>query len=262
LGIRGLINIQFIVRDGDLFVIEANPRASRTVPIIAKLTGVPLVAAAARVALGEKLADMGLPLGLAARPGFVAVKVPVFSFAKLRRVETMLGPEMKSTGEVLGIDDTYAGALLRGLIGAGIAPPPPGGRILLSVSDAEKSEALPIARAFVEMDYHVHATPGTWRLLTDAGIAAERVNKIQEGSPHVIDLIMDNGVDLVINDAASTSSSQSDGYRIRRAAVEVGVACLTSLDTVRALLLALAARTDVAPSVRPLQEYVRPLLAL
>ncbi|HEY5094337.1 MAG TPA: carbamoyl-phosphate synthase large subunit [Candidatus Eremiobacteraceae bacterium] len=262
LGIRGLINIQFIVRDGDLYVIEANPRASRTVPIIAKLTGVPLVAAAARVALGEKLADMGLPLGLAARPAFVAVKVPVFSFAKLRRVETMLGPEMKSTGEVLGIDDSYAGALLRGLIGAGIAPPPPGGRILLSVSDAEKSEALPIARAFVEMDYHVYATPGTWRLLTDAGIAAERVNKIQEGSPHVVDLIMDNGVDLVINDAASTSSSQSDGYRIRRAAVEVGVACLTSLDTVRALLLALAARTDVAPSVRPLQEYVHPLLAL
>jgi carbamoyl-phosphate synthase large subunit len=262
LGIRGLINIQFIVRDGELFVIEANPRASRTVPIIAKLTGVPLVAAAARVALGEKLADMGLPLGLVARPAFVAVKVPVFSFAKLRRVETVLGPEMKSTGEVLGIDETYAGALLRGLIGAGISPPPPGGRILLSVSDAEKSEALSIARAFVEMDCHLHATPGTWRLLNDAGIAAQRVNKIQEGSPHVVDLIMDNGVDLVINDAARTSSSQSDGYRIRRAAVEVGVACLTSLDTVRALLLALAARTDVAPSVRPLQEYVRPLLAL
>jgi carbamoyl-phosphate synthase large subunit len=112
------------------------------------------------------------------------------------------------------------------------------------------------------MDCHLHATPGTWRLLNDAGIAAQRVNKIQEGSPHVVDLIMDNGVDLVINDAARTSSSQSDGYRIRRAAVEVGVACLTSLDTVRALLLALAARTDVAPSVRPLQEYVRPLLAL
>jgi carbamoyl-phosphate synthase large subunit len=262
LGIRGLINVQYIVHDGNLFVIEANPRASRTVPIIAKLTGVPLVAAAARVALGEKLADMGLRLGLGARPGFVAVKVPVFSFAKLRRVESMLGPEMKSTGEVLGIDDTYAGALLRGLIGAGIAPPPPGGRILLSVSDEEKGDALSIARTFVEMDYHLYATPGTWRLLTDAGIAAERVNKIHEGSPHVVDLIIENGVDLVINDAAGTSSSQSDGQRIRRAAVEVGVACLTSLDTVRALLLALAARTDVAPEVRALQDYVRPMLAL
>jgi len=262
LGIRGLINVQYIVHDGKLFVIEANPRASRTVPIIAKLTGVPLVSAAARVALGEKLADMGLPLGLLARPGFVAVKVPVFSFSKLRRVETMLGPEMKSTGEVLGIDDTYAGALLRGLIGAGMAPPPPGGRILLSVSDEEKTDALPIARAFVEMDYHVYATPGTWKLLNDSGIVAERVNKIQDGSPHVIDLIMDNGVDLVINNAAETSSAQSDGHRIRRAAVEVGVACLTSLDTVRALLVALAARTDFEPSVRPLQDYVRPMLAL
>jgi carbamoyl-phosphate synthase large subunit len=261
LGIRGLINIQYIVHDGELFVIEANPRASRTVPIIAKLTGVPLVSAAARIALGQKLADMGLPLGLVARPDFVAVKVPVFSFAKLRRVETMLGPEMKSTGEVLGIDDTYAGALLRGLIGAGIAPPPPGGRILLSVSDPEKPAALDIARAFVEMDYHITSTPGTWRLLADAGIPATRVNKIDEGSPHVVDLIADGGVDLVINDAAATSTAQTDGYRIRRAAVEVGVACLTSLDTVRALLLALAARTDAAPAVRPLQEYVRPLLA-
>jgi carbamoyl-phosphate synthase large subunit len=262
LGIRGLINVQYIVRDDKLFVIEANPRASRTVPIIAKLTGVPLVAAAARVALGEKLADMGLPLGLVARPGFVAVKVPVFSFAKLRRVETMLGPEMKSTGEVLGIDETYAGALLRGLIGAGMAPPPPGGRILLSVSDEEKPDALPIARTFVEMDYHVYATPGTWKLLNESGIVAERVNKIREGSPHVIDLIMDNGVDLVINNASDTSTAQSDGHRIRRAAVEVGVACLTSLDTVRALLTALAARTDVEPAVRPLQDYVRPMLAL
>ncbi|HKW44409.1 MAG TPA: carbamoyl-phosphate synthase large subunit, partial [Candidatus Eremiobacteraceae bacterium] len=262
LGIRGLINIQYIVRGSDLFVIEANPRASRTAPIIAKLTGIPLVAAAARVALGEKLAAMGLPLGLAPIPAFVAVKVPVFSFAKLRRVETMLGPEMKSTGEVLGIDETYAGALLRGLIGAGMALPPPGGRILLSVSDEEKPDALAVARAFVEMDCHVYATPGTWKLLTDSGIAADRVNKIQEGSPHVIDLIMDNGVDLVINNAAENSSSQSDGHRIRRAAVEVGVACLTSLDTTRALLIALAAWTDVAPGVRSLQDYVRPMLAL
>jgi carbamoyl-phosphate synthase large subunit len=262
LGIRGLINVQYIIRDGELFVIEANPRASRTVPIIAKLTGVPLVAAAARIALGERLADMGLPLGLLPRPDFVAVKVPVFSFAKLRQVETMLGPEMKSTGEVLGIDDTYAGALLRGLIGAGIAPPPPGGRILLSVSDAEKHAATSIAESFTDLGYEMFATPGTWQLLSDRGIPANRVNKIREGSPHVVDLIMANGVDLVINDAAASSTAQSDGYRIRRAAVEVGIACLTSLDTVRALLLALEARSDDAPSVRPLQDFVRPLLPL
>lgn len=262
LGIRGLINIQYIVRDGELFVIEANPRASRTVPIIAKLTGVPLVAAAARIALGERLADMGLPLGLLPHPDFVAVKVPVFSFAKLRQVETMLGPEMKSTGEVLGIDVTYAGALLRGLIGAGIAPPPPGGRILLSVSDAEKSSAATVAESFADLGYEIFATPGTWRLLSGRNIPATRVNKISEGSPHVVDLIAGNGVDLVINDAEATSTALSDGYRIRRAAVEVGIACLTSLDTVRALLIALEARSDLAPTVRPLQDFVRPLALL
>ncbi|MDQ2816921.1 MAG: carbamoyl-phosphate synthase large subunit, partial [Candidatus Eremiobacteraeota bacterium] len=142
LGIRGLVNVQYIVLDGELYVIEANPRASRTVPIIEKLTGAPLVAAATRIALGERLSGMNLALGLWQRPDFVAVKVPVFSFAKLRRVETMLGPEMKSTGEALGIDTTYAGALMRGLIGAGVSLPPPGGRILLSIADDEKEAAL------------------------------------------------------------------------------------------------------------------------
>ncbi len=258
LGINGLINVQYIVYEGELFVIEANPRASRTVPIIAKLTGVPLVAAATRVALGEKLRDMGLELGLLPRPDFVAVKIPVFSFAKLRRVETILGPEMKSTGEVLGIDTTYAGALLRGMLGAGINPPPPGGRILFSVSDAEKVASLPIARAFLDMDYQLYATPGTWALLADNGIESTRVNKIAEGSPHVLDLIASGGVDLVINNAATTGQSQTDGYRIRRVAAEAGLACLTSLDTVKALLLALEGRSDGDVSVRSLQEYVRP----
>jgi carbamoyl-phosphate synthase large subunit len=257
LRIRGLINVQYIVYEGKLYVIEANPRASRTVPIIAKLTGVPLVAAATRIALGGTLKEMGLDLGLLPRPDFVAVKMPVFSFAKLRRVETILGPEMKSTGEVLGIDTTYAGALLRALIAAGITPPPAGGRILLSIADAEKQAALPIARAFVEMGYQLFATTGTWKLLDVAGIAATRVNKIAEGSPHCVDLIAGNGVDLVINDEAPTSMAASDGYRIRRAAVEAGVACLTSLDTVRALLIALGAESTAPVSVRSLQEYVR-----
>jgi carbamoyl-phosphate synthase large subunit len=262
LGIRGLINVQYIIYEGELFVIEANPRASRTVPIIAKLTGVPLVAAATRVALGEKLRDMGLQLGLLPRPDFVAVKIPVFSFAKLRRVETILGPEMKSTGEVLGIDTTYAGALLRGMLGAGINPPPPGGRILFSVSDAEKMASVSIARAFVDMDFQLFATPGTWALLGDNDITAIRVNKIAEGSPHVLDLIGSGGVDLVINNAATTGQSQTDGYRIRRAAAEAGVACLTSLDTVHALLLALDGRSDGEVTVRSLQEYVRPSVAV
>jgi carbamoyl-phosphate synthase large subunit len=257
LGIRGLINVQYIVYEGELYVIEANPRASRTVPIIAKLTGMPLVAAATRVALGEKLRDMDLELGLWPRPDFVAVKIPVFSFAKLRRVETILGPEMKSTGEVLGIDSTYAGALLRGMLGAGINPPPPGGRILLSVSDAEKASSIGIARALVDLDYQLYATPGTWALLGDDGIDAIRVNKIAEGSPHVLDLISGGGVDLVINNAETSAQSQTDGYRIRRAAAEAGVACLTSLDTVNALLVALEGRSDGEITVRSLQEYVR-----
>ncbi|MBV8281750.1 MAG: carbamoyl-phosphate synthase large subunit, partial [Candidatus Eremiobacteraeota bacterium] len=193
LRIRGLINVQYIIYEGKLYVIEANPRASRTVPIIAKLTGVPLVAAATNIALGGTLKEMGLDRGLLPRPDFVAVKMPVFSFSKLRRVETMLGPEMKSTGEVLGIDVTFAGALWRALLGAGITPPPPGGRILLSIADAEKQRALPIARALAKEGYELYATTGTWRLLEANGIAATRVNKIIEGSPHVVDLIAGNG---------------------------------------------------------------------
>ncbi|HLN47403.1 MAG TPA: carbamoyl-phosphate synthase large subunit [Magnetospirillaceae bacterium] len=257
LGIRGLINVQYIIYDGKLYVIEANPRASRTVPIIAKLTGVPLVAAATRIALGATLKEMGLDRGLLPHPDFVAVKMPVFSFSKLRRVETMLGPEMKSTGEVLGIDTTFAGALLRALLGAGIAPPPPGGRILWSISDAEKQRSMPVARAFVELGFQLYATPGTWQLLESNGISATRVNKIAEGSPHCVELIAGDGVDLVINDAAQTSMAQSDGFRIRRAAVEAGVACLTSLDTVRALLVALSADRGDRIEVRSLQDFVR-----
>src|SRR6202011_3911535 len=248
--IRGLINVQYIVKNDELFVIEANPRASRTCPIIAKFTGIPLIAAAVAVALGKKLTDIGIPTGLLPPPNFVAVKAPVFSFSKLRRIETMLGPEMKSTGEVLGIDQTYAGALLRGLVGSGLALPPPGGRILLSIADEEKEAALPIARAFAEMDFELFATPGTWQYLRDHNIAAHRVNKIAEGSPHVVDLIADGGVDFVINNVAPNSVAQSDGVRIRRAALEGGVACLTSLDTVRALVLALEARVDRPIEVR------------
>ena len=262
LGIRGLINVQYIVRGDELFVIEANPRASRTVPIIAKLTGYPLVAAATAIALSHTLRELGYETGLLAPPDFVAVKAPVFSFSKLRRIETMLGPEMKSTGEVLGVDRTYAGALLRALVGSGLALPPPGGRILLSVADEEKDAALPIASTLKDMGFALFATPGTWRHLGDRGIPATRVNKIAEGSPHVVDLIAEGGVDLVMNNVAASASAFSDGYRIRHAALESGVACLTSLDTMRALLLALAAREDARVDVRPLQEYVRPRLAM
>ncbi len=251
LRIRGLINIQFVVHEGDLYIIEANPRASRTVPIIQKATGVNMVAAATRIALGEKLRDMEYGTGLHPRTPYVVVKVPVFSFSKMRGVETILGPEMKSTGEVLGIDDSFAGALRKGFIGAGVRLPGSGGRILVSIADEEKHAALPILRRYAELGHTLVATPGTRVVLEDAGIPCEPIKKISDGSPHVLDIIQQRKVDLVINDAKGPREI-SDGYRIRRAAVESGIACLTSLDTAKALVTALE---TVPGPPRSLQEY-------
>ncbi|MBV9409792.1 MAG: carbamoyl-phosphate synthase large subunit [Candidatus Eremiobacteraeota bacterium] len=253
LGIRGLINIQFVIPEGtdELLIIEANPRASRTVPIISKATGINLVAAATRIALGEKLRAMPWGVGLRPKPDYVVVKVPVFSFAKMRGVETALGPEMKSTGEVLGIDATYAGALRKGFVGAGIRLPKDGGRVLVSISDEEKPEGVDLLRRLVALGHTLVATPGTYDLLRANGIAAERVDKIGEGSPDVLDVIKQRSVDLVINDFRSTRG-QTDNYRIRRAAVEASIASLTSLDTARALVTALESQ---AGPPRSLQEY-------
>ncbi len=251
LGIRGLINIQFVLHDDRLYIIEANPRASRTVPIIQKATGVNLVAAATRVALGERLRDMEYGTGLHPHVPYVVVKVPVFSFAKMRGVETMLGPEMKSTGEVLGIDTTFAGALRKGFLAAGVRLPGEGGRILVSIADEEKLAAVPLMRRYVELGHRLVATPGTRAVLREAGIETDAINKIAQGSPHVLDLITTRGVDLVINDAKGPREI-SDNYKIRRAAVEASIACLTSLDTARALAEALA---STAGPPRSLQEY-------
>jgi carbamoyl-phosphate synthase large subunit len=253
---RGLINIQFVIHRDELFIIEANPRASRTVPIISKVTGVNLVAAATRVALGERLRDMPYGTGLCPEMPYVVVKVPVFSFAKMRGVETILGPEMKSTGEVLGIDASFAGALRKGFIAAGIRVPDPSDpkasrRILVSIADEEKSESVPTLRRYAELGYTLVATAGTYKLLVENGIPAERINKIAEGSPHVLDEIVARRVELVINDARGPREIQ-EGYRIRRAAVEASVACLTSLDTARALVQAL--ESSAGPP-RSLQNY-------
>ncbi len=251
LGIRGLINIQFVVHDGRLYIIEANPRASRTVPIIQKATGINIVAAATRIALGEKLRDMEYGTGIHPHVPYVVVKVPVFSFSKMRGVETILGPEMKSTGEVLGIDTTFAGALRKGFVAAGVRLPGSGGRILVSIADEEKRESVPILRCYAELGHTLVATPGTRAVLQASGIPTQAVNKIADGSPHVIDLIASRSVDLVINDAKGTREI-SDNYKIRRTAVEAGIACLTSLDTARALAEALA---STAGPPRSLQEY-------
>ena len=253
---RGSINIQFVIHEGEPYIIEANPRASRTVPIISKATGVNLVAAAVRVALGEKLRDMPYGTGLLDPMPFVVVKVPVFSFAKMRGVETILGPEMKSTGEVLGIDASFGGALRKGFVAAGLRLPDPAdpgrrGRILVSISDEEKDESVPILRRYADLGFTLVATGGTHELLIEHGIAAERINKISEGSPHVLDAIGARSVDMVINNAIGEREI-SDGYRIRRAAVESSIACLTSLDTAQALAEALASS---AGPPRSLQEY-------
>ena len=251
LNIRGLINIQFVIHQGKLYIIEANPRASRTVPIIQKATGVNLVAAATRIALGEKLADMEYGTGLTPRAPFVVVKIPVFSFAKMRGVETILGPEMKSTGEVLGIDETFAGALRKGFMAAGVRLPSEGGRILVSIADEEKEESIPVLARYAALGHRLIATPGTRKVLSAHAIPCQEINKIAQGSPHVLDLIAERGVDLVINDAQGPREI-SDNYRIRRAAVEANIACLTSLDTARALAEALAV---TAGPPRSLQEY-------
>jgi carbamoyl-phosphate synthase large subunit len=189
-------------------------------------------------------------------PPFVVVKVPVFSFGKMHGVETILGPEMKSTGEVLGIDESFAGALRKGFVAAGLRVPEPGapeqrGRILVSIADEAKEEAVPILRRYAACGFTLVATDGTHRMLENAGISAERINKIADGSPHVLDAITARSVDLVINNAGG-SRGLSDGYRIRRAAVEASVACLTSLDTANALASALE---STAGPPRSLQEY-------
>jgi carbamoyl-phosphate synthase large subunit len=251
LGIRGLINIQFVLHDEKLYIIEANPRASRTVPIIQKATGINLVAAATRIALGERLRDMEYGIGLVPHVPYVVVKVPVFSFSKMRGVETILGPEMKSTGEVLGIDDSFGGALRKGFLAAGIRLPGTGARILASIADESKEESVSVLRRYSALGHTLVATPGTHLLLEAAGIASERINKIADGSPHVLDLIASRAVDLVINDAQGPREI-SDAYKIRRAAVEASIACLTSLDTARALAEALASK---AGPPRSLQEY-------
>jgi carbamoyl-phosphate synthase large subunit len=253
---RGLINLQFVIHQGDLYIIEANPRASRTVPIISKATGINLVAAATRVALGERLRDLPYGTGLQPQAPFVVVKVPVFSFGKMRGVETILGPEMKSTGEVLGIDATFAGALRKGFVAAGLRMPDGAGvagRVLVSIADEEKAEAVDLLRRYAAGGFTLVATGGTHALLAEAGIAAERVNKISDGSPHVLDVISSHAVDLVINDATGPREL-SDGFRIRRAAAEASIACITSLDTARAL--ADAFESSSGPP-RSLQEYQR-----
>ncbi|MGE5508699.1 MAG: carbamoyl-phosphate synthase large subunit [Chitinophagales bacterium] len=257
LHVKGLMNVQYVLHEGEIYCLEVNPRSSRTVPFLSKVTGVPMVKVATQVILGQSLAELGYGTGVLPAQPHVAVKVPVFSFAKLRQVDTFLGPEMKSTGEVLGLDRDYSTALFKGLLGAGIAMPEQGS-ILLTVSDRDKEEALALAKGFADLGCRLYATEGTARALQEAGLAVEVVGKIHAGSNEILDLIRHERVNLVINTYTRGRDAERDGFQVRRAAAERGVPCITSLDTAAALLHALKARHGGAKVVRvaALQDYL------
>ncbi|MDQ0059431.1 carbamoyl-phosphate synthase large subunit [Paenibacillus harenae] len=231
----GLVNIQFVIHQDKVYVIEVNPRSSRTVPFLSKVTNLPMANLATQAIMGTKLADLGYTDGLWPEDEYVSVKVPVFSFAKLRRVDPTLTPEMKSTGEVMGRDVQYAKALFKGLIGAGMKIPT-SGAIIATVADKDKEEATELLRGFYNIGYKIYATGGTATVLEEAGLVVTHVNKLSEGSPNILDLIREGQAHFVVNTLTKGKTPERDGFRIRREAVENGVVCMTSLDTVRALL--------------------------
>ena len=237
LHVIGLINIQFIVYDEEVYVIEVNPRSSRTVPYISKVTGIPIVDLASRVILGAKIRDLGFEPGLAPKAGYMAIKMPVFSFEKLRGAEISLGPEMKSTGECLGIAKTFDEALYKAFLGAGVNLPKHK-KMIFSVKDADKLEAVEVARRFKKLGYDIFATRNTARVFNEHGILAIPVNRINEEAPTLMDLLLEHQIDLVI-DTPTHGDKLKDGFQIRRTAIETGVNVLTSLDTANALLTSL-----------------------
>lgn len=235
LNVKGLINIQFIIREDDVYVLEVNPRASRTIPFLSKVTGVTMANLATRCILGETLKSKGYTSGILPEQDSVSVKVPVFSFEKLRSVDTTLGPEMKSTGEAIGHDKTLEKALYKGLIASGLKVPQVGS-VLLTVADKDKAETLEIADRFYQLGFQLYATAGTASFVTEHGIPVTKVAKIGSDEPNVLSIIENGDVQFVINTLTSGKKPRSDGFMIRRQAVEHGIACLTSLDTANAIL--------------------------
>ncbi len=235
LKIKGLLNIQFIVKDTEVYVIEANPRSSRTVPYISKVTGIPIVALAVGTFFGKTLPDMGYHYGLQREQDLVAIKMPVFSFEKLYGADVDLGPEMKSTGEVLGIARTFDEALIKAFYGAGVHMIQ-NGKVIFTVKNSDKEEALPIARGLYDLGWTIYATAGTSDYFNDNDIPTIRTNKIGAGKPDILDHITSGKINLVINTPSKGVAHNRDGYKIRRNAVESGIPCLTSLDTANAFL--------------------------
>lgn len=241
LHVNGMINIQFIIDGEDVYVIEVNPRSSRTVPYISKVTGIPIISLASRVICGEKLEDMGCGTGLARESKLIAIKMPVFSFEKIKGADISLGPEMKSTGECLGIGRSFNEALYKAFEGAGIRLPKYK-KMIITVRDSEKEEVVDIARRFAAVGYTIYSTRGTAGVLNKNGVRAFPVRKLEQESPNILDLILGHEIDLVIDIPAQGATRSKDGFVIRRNAIETGVNVLTSLDTATALVSSLENR--------------------
>ena len=238
LHVIGLVNIQFIIYENEVYVIEVNPRSSRTVPYISKVTGIPIVELAAKVIMGEKIRDLGFEPGLQKEAPYVAVKMPVFSFEKLRGAEISLGPEMKSTGECLGIAKTFDEALFKAFLGAGIDLPIHK-KMIITVCDEDKKEIVPIAAGFNKLGYEIYATRGTAEVLKNNGVEVTQVNKLEQAAPTLMDLLLAHNIDLVIDTPSKGAGKSKDGFLIRRVAIETGVSVITALDTATALLRSL-----------------------
>lgn len=238
LHVIGLVNIQFIIYENEVYVIEVNPRSSRTVPYISKVTGIPIVELAAKVIMGKKIKELGFEPGLQKEAPFVAVKMPVFSFEKLRGAEISLGPEMKSTGECLGIARTFDEALFKAFLGAGIDLPVHK-KMIITVCDEDKKEIVPIAAGFNKLGYEIYATRGTAEVLKNNGVEVTQVNKLEQAAPTLMDLLLAHNIDLVIDTPSKGAGRSKDGFLIRRVAIETGVSVITALDTATALLRSL-----------------------
>ena len=235
LEVVGMMNIQFIVKDEQVYIIEVNPRSSRTVPYISKVTGIPAISLATQVMLGAKLRDLGYGVGLYRKSGYYAIKLPVFSFEKILGADTSLGPEMKSTGEVLGVSRDYNEALLKAFDGGGVSLPK-NGKVIVTVCDKDKEEICEIIKGVSDAGFEFYATPGTRKALMEHGIDAKPVNKLTGESPNIMDMLHEGGVSLIINTPTHGRLENRDGFKLRRLAVEAGTSCLTSLDAARVLL--------------------------
>ncbi|KUK10231.1 MAG: Carbamoyl-phosphate synthase large chain [Clostridia bacterium 41_269] len=256
LKVKGLINIQFVVKDDVAYVLEVNPRASRTVPFMSKVTGIPMIKIATKAILGKTIREQGFLPGLYhGKNKTAAVKVPVFSFAKLAEVDTGLGPEMKSTGEVMGIDRNFENALYKGLISAGIEIPSHCS-ILVTVADKDKEDCVEVVKGYAELGYSIYATEGTAKALMKHGLKVKKVNKIRDKSPNILDLIRQGDIQFVFNTLTKGKEPERDGFKIRRVAVEHGVPCITSLDTFKMLLKILKTKAGGEnTSIMSLQDY-------